>query len=349
MEAILDARVGWSCRERLYLVKGADPMLRSRAAQTLVDELLGGEDRTLVVEEFTDPVEARGGRRRAERRRRRPTTAPRVPVVAAIVNAAQSPPFMTSKRVVVVRDYRAAHRGRSGAARGGARPTRSTRRSSCSSPAAAGRRRPARRAARRAEVVGPGLGEDRRRARGRARARRDLTLGKRRRPGRRRAARRRRRPRRRARRGARAPRSGRASTLERRRTSSRISARRARCRSFELTNAIEDGEVARRARRSCTGCSPSTSARQPKPMHPLQVMACCSRTTASCCGSTTRRSARPRTRHAALGGKGSTYPAQKALEASQRSGTDGLRERDRLAAPGRPRPQGRERDARERP
>jgi hypothetical protein len=40
----------------LYLVKAGDPVLRSRAVQELVDELLEGEDRTLVVEEFTVPA-----------------------------------------------------------------------------------------------------------------------------------------------------------------------------------------------------------------------------------------------------------------------------------------------------
>ena len=56
-----------------YLVKASDPTLRSRAAHELIDELLGGEDRTLVVEEFTVPskTRGRGGRRRAADRRRR--------------------------------------------------------------------------------------------------------------------------------------------------------------------------------------------------------------------------------------------------------------------------------------
>ena len=45
----------------LYLVKASDPVLRSRAAQALIDELLDGEDRTLVVEEFAVPTKVRGG------------------------------------------------------------------------------------------------------------------------------------------------------------------------------------------------------------------------------------------------------------------------------------------------
>ena len=45
----------------LYLVKASDPVLRSRAAQALIDELLEGGDRTLVVEEFLIPTKTRAG------------------------------------------------------------------------------------------------------------------------------------------------------------------------------------------------------------------------------------------------------------------------------------------------
>ena len=60
----------------LYLVKAGDPALRAREVQTLVDELLGGEDRTLVVEEFTVPAKTRGGGEPTTTRRR-PTKARR--------------------------------------------------------------------------------------------------------------------------------------------------------------------------------------------------------------------------------------------------------------------------------
>ena len=77
MQAILEQRPG-AVRELLYLVKAGDPVLRSRAVQALVDELLGGEDRTLVVEEFTVPSKTRaGGDER--RRRRRPDDGARAP------------------------------------------------------------------------------------------------------------------------------------------------------------------------------------------------------------------------------------------------------------------------------
>lgn len=89
-----------------YLVKGADPILREDAVAKLVAELLAGDDRTLAIAELTVPgkmspggdadasgdadggsgAEGRGG------------------VVAAILNAALSPPFMTSRRIVVVRE-----------------------------------------------------------------------------------------------------------------------------------------------------------------------------------------------------------------------------------------------------
>jgi len=77
----------------VHLVTGNDPVLRDDAVTTLVDELLDGDDRSLTVEEFavpgrgdTDDVEGRDG------------------VVGAVVNAASSPPFMTSRRIVIVRD-----------------------------------------------------------------------------------------------------------------------------------------------------------------------------------------------------------------------------------------------------
>lgn len=88
----------------IYLVKGADPVLRDRELARLVDELVGDDDRSLVVEEFTVPA-----RRGAGDGDDGPVedVAGAGPVVTAVVNAAQSPPFMTAKRVVVVRDYEA--------------------------------------------------------------------------------------------------------------------------------------------------------------------------------------------------------------------------------------------------
>lgn len=78
----------------VHLVTGNDPVLRDDAASRLIAELLAGEDRTLAVEEHTvpgrgegeEPSDGRGG------------------IIDAVVNAATSPPFMTERRVVVVRD-----------------------------------------------------------------------------------------------------------------------------------------------------------------------------------------------------------------------------------------------------
>jgi DNA polymerase-3 subunit delta len=84
----------------VYLVKGTDPMLRDRVVDDLVRELLDGEDRTLALEEFTVPGRAASGDE---------APAPggaeaREEVVAAILNAASSPPFMTARRVIVVHE-----------------------------------------------------------------------------------------------------------------------------------------------------------------------------------------------------------------------------------------------------
>ena len=87
----------------MYIVKGSDPILRDRELSQLVESLIGSDDRTLCVEEHTVPGKAAVGEDDA------PTedVAGAAPIVTAIVNAAQCPPFMTAKRVVVVRDYEA--------------------------------------------------------------------------------------------------------------------------------------------------------------------------------------------------------------------------------------------------
>lgn len=73
----------------LHLVRGADPALRSRAVSGLVDELVGERERAFTVDEHTVP-----GR-----------TAPEAgAVVDALVTALASPPFVTDRRVVVVHD-----------------------------------------------------------------------------------------------------------------------------------------------------------------------------------------------------------------------------------------------------
>jgi len=73
-----------------YVVKGNDPVLRGRVVDELVRELLGDDDRTLALEEFVLPVGRDGD------------DDTRAELIAGAVNAATSPPFMTSRRVVVV-------------------------------------------------------------------------------------------------------------------------------------------------------------------------------------------------------------------------------------------------------
>lgn len=67
-----------------YLVKGDDAVLRAEALRALVTELVGDADRSLVVEEFDPPADD--------------------PDTAGPVDAARTPPFLTERRVVVVRD-----------------------------------------------------------------------------------------------------------------------------------------------------------------------------------------------------------------------------------------------------
>lgn len=78
-----------------HVVEGDDPVLRNDALEGLVGELLGGDDRNLALEDLTVPGRAGEGDSDAGARQA---------VVAAAVNAAQSPPFMTAVRVVVLRD-----------------------------------------------------------------------------------------------------------------------------------------------------------------------------------------------------------------------------------------------------
>ena len=66
-----------------YLVRGGDAVLRAEVVRGLLDDLVGDEDSSLVVEEH----EAGDG-----------------DDASALVDAAQTPPFLTSRRVVVGRD-----------------------------------------------------------------------------------------------------------------------------------------------------------------------------------------------------------------------------------------------------
>jgi DNA polymerase-3 subunit delta len=86
----------------VHLVTGADPLLRDDAAAALIGELLGDDDRALAVEEFTIPGRGEGDDGAAEGRE---------DVVGTVVNAASSPPFMTQRRIIVVRDLGALRAG----------------------------------------------------------------------------------------------------------------------------------------------------------------------------------------------------------------------------------------------
>jgi len=93
----------------IVLVQGGDPVLRDREVQRLVDELLGGEDRSFALDDHT-----LAGRRRAgdsadgpdddDDDGRASEGSTELPMFAALTTALQSPPFMTSARVVVVRE-----------------------------------------------------------------------------------------------------------------------------------------------------------------------------------------------------------------------------------------------------
>jgi len=85
----------------VYLLSGADPILRGDALEQLLAELVGDDDRTLTVEEFTVPGRAVPGEGESDA----PSGAQgREEIVSAALNAAQSPPFMTGRRVVVLHD-----------------------------------------------------------------------------------------------------------------------------------------------------------------------------------------------------------------------------------------------------
>jgi DNA polymerase-3 subunit delta len=73
----------------VHVLKGNDPTVLGDALRSLVDELVGDGDRTLMVEELDADsyVSADGG----------------APEIATVVNASQTPPFLTDARVVVAR------------------------------------------------------------------------------------------------------------------------------------------------------------------------------------------------------------------------------------------------------
>jgi DNA polymerase-3 subunit delta len=89
----------------IVFVQGADPSLRDREVQRVVDELLGADDRSFALDDHTIP-----GKRRANGSDASDEAADddgagvELPAFTAITTALQSPPFMTASRVVVVRE-----------------------------------------------------------------------------------------------------------------------------------------------------------------------------------------------------------------------------------------------------
>jgi DNA polymerase III subunit delta len=88
-----------------YLVSGADPVLRDREAQRVIDELLDGIDRSFALDDHMIAGKRRAG---AADDDAEPDVSAEgsveLPAFAAITTALQSPPFMTPCRVVVVRE-----------------------------------------------------------------------------------------------------------------------------------------------------------------------------------------------------------------------------------------------------
>jgi DNA polymerase-3 subunit delta len=90
-----------------YFVQGADPVLRDREVQRLIDELLGDEERSFALDDHAIPSKRRAADAEpapADDESDSAEGSVELPAFAAITTALQSPPFMTACRVVVVRD-----------------------------------------------------------------------------------------------------------------------------------------------------------------------------------------------------------------------------------------------------
>lgn len=88
----------------MYLVLGDDPILRADALRTLVTELLGADDPSLALEDFTLAAAPRGAGTAGDDDDADDSPDTRGPVLAAALNAASTPPFGTDRRVIVVRE-----------------------------------------------------------------------------------------------------------------------------------------------------------------------------------------------------------------------------------------------------
>jgi DNA polymerase-3 subunit delta len=310
----------------VHVVKGSDPLLRADALDRLVTELLDGDDRSFALEEFIVASRRSGGEGDAGPNDARSGEAAgevgEGGLVAAVLNCAQSPPFMTARRVVVVRDYEqipAAEVPPLAAyladpldttalvfVSGGGRVPKAL----ADALKSAG-----------AETVGPDsektvevlanaaeaaelsflpdasalvaahLGDDAGRVGGLV----ELLLGT----------------------------YGHGATLGAEEVESYLG-EEGSVPVWQLTNRIEEGDVAV-ALATLHRMLSATTAREPRPMHPLQVIGLLHSRYRKLLRLDDPGIATVDDAHAALGGKGSTFPARKALEASRSLGTDGLR------------------------
>ncbi|MGH9003914.1 MAG: hypothetical protein ACRDYV_12375, partial [Acidimicrobiia bacterium] len=81
----------------IYLVAGEDPTLRTEALHRLLPDLLGDDDPSLALEDFS--LAPRVGEGDADDG---PDTRP--PVLSAALSAASTPPFGASRRIIVLRE-----------------------------------------------------------------------------------------------------------------------------------------------------------------------------------------------------------------------------------------------------
>jgi DNA polymerase-3 subunit delta len=88
----------------VFLVRGAEPALRDREVQRVVDELLGADDRSFALDDHTIASRRRAGDEPPPDDEPVGDGGVELPTFAGIATALQSPPFMTAARVVVVRE-----------------------------------------------------------------------------------------------------------------------------------------------------------------------------------------------------------------------------------------------------
>jgi DNA polymerase-3 subunit delta len=88
------------------LVQGSDPVLRDREVQCVISELLSDADRSFGLDDHTLASRRRGAAAGDDDTPDEPVDDGTIelPAFAAIATALQSPPFMTAARVVVVRE-----------------------------------------------------------------------------------------------------------------------------------------------------------------------------------------------------------------------------------------------------